>query len=122
MQPLSHRAKQLDLLITDLCKRAKVTAYSVPSRRETDILSFSMWGERQKVLKLPSVIQEQLHDEDIEILQSGRRGIHYVLIFVVTDRIHNQPLAAQERRAKLFKKLERYLPQNDESPNPLPLS
>jgi len=118
MQAHEHREKQLDALITELSKRERVSAYSVPSRRETDILSFSLCGDRAAVLKLPSIIQEQLHNEDIEILQSGRRGIKYVLIIVVTERLSVQPLADSERRAKLFRKLERYLPKGHASQTP----
>ena len=111
MQPLlSHRAKQLDNLVSELCKQFKINVYSVPSRRQTDILTFSMWGDRQAVLKLPSKILERIYDEDIEILQSGRRGIDYVLVFVITQRLHEQTVVVPERRAKLLNRVDRYLP------------
>ncbi len=118
MQSLSpHRATQLDLLVSAVCKQAKVNVYSVPSRRTTDVLTFSMWGDRQSVLRLPSKILELLYNEDIEILQSGRRGINYVLIFVVTERLQQHPVARPERRAKLLNRLDRYLPELDNNAN-----
>lgn len=104
----NHRAEQVSKVIHYLCSRYHLYSYVSEARRSTDIIRLSIWGERQNVLKLPFRLLEYLPDEDIEILQSGRRGGHYLLLLVITERLIAQSVTENERRAKLHGRLADY--------------
>ena len=97
-------------MVTDLCHKQRLTMYQIDARRKSDIVGFCVWGDRQKVLSIPAQMLELLKHEDIEIWQSGRRGIDYVLVFMITEKLLRQSLVRSERRSKLIMRKNRYLP------------
>ncbi len=93
--------KQLVKVANHLVQKHRVNMYSADSKRETDIMFLSIWGERSAVLKVPFEMLEHLQDVDIEFVQTGRRGGDYLLLLVITQKIIKQPLRSPERRMKL---------------------
>jgi hypothetical protein len=61
----------------------------------------NMWGDKAKVLQILPQLSDRLKGTDIEIIQNGRRGQDYFLIFAVTKKLATQTLQAPERRAKM---------------------
>ena len=104
-----HRVEQVLKVSQHLCEVYSIKMYATESRRHSDVITLSLWGERQDVLKLPFKLLEYLPDEDIELLQSGRRGSDYLLLLVITERLIGQSIHMPERRAKLRGKFERSL-------------
>jgi hypothetical protein len=104
-----HRVEHVLKIIQHLCELHNIKMYATESRRKTDVITLSLWGERQSVLKLPFKLLEYLPDEDIELLQSGRRGPDYLLIMVITERLISQSSQLPERRAKLRSKFQQSL-------------
>jgi len=93
--------RQVVKVANHLAKKYRVNMYSADSKRETDIMFLSIWGERSAVLKIPFDMLEHLQYVDIEFVQTGRRGGDYLLLLVITKKIIEQPLRTPERRAKL---------------------
>lgn len=104
-----HRVEQILKVSQHLCEVHSLKMYAAESRRKTDIVRLSVWGERQDVLRIPFRMLEYLPDEDIEIVQSGRRGQSYLLLLVVTERLISQKVQMPERRAKLRGRLQNAL-------------
>lgn len=102
----THRVEQILKIVQHLCDTHNLHMYTTESRRGTDVLRLSIWGERQDVLKVPFSMLEYLFDEDIEIMQSGRRGQDYLLLLVITERLFAQEVHLPERRKKLHGRLE----------------
>ncbi len=98
----NDRAKHIEMLLHAFCKEQKIEMFSSEGRRKSDLIAFTLYGDRQAILKMPLKLSELLKAEDIEILQSGRRGIDYVLVFVVTEKLRLQIREIKERRAKIF--------------------
>ena len=61
----------------------------------------NLWGDKVKVLQILPQLTDQLKGIDVEIIQSGRRGQDYFLVFAVTKKLATQTLQAPERRAKM---------------------
>ena len=93
--------KQVVKVANHLAQKYRLNMSSADSKRETDIMFLSIWGERSAVLKVPFDMLEHLQNVDIEFVQSGRRGTDYLLLLVITRKIINQPIRNPERRAKL---------------------
>lgn len=93
--------KQVVKVANHLVQKYRVNMYSADSKRETDIMFLSIWGERSAVLKIPFDMLEHIQYVDIEFVQTGRRGGEYLLLLVITRKIINQPLRSPERRVKL---------------------
>ena len=123
----NDRAKHIEMLLNAFCKEQKIEMFSSDGRRKSDLIAFTLYGDRQAILKMPLKLAELLKAEDIEILQSGRRGIDYVLVFVVTEKLRLQVQERKERRAKIFYRHERRedlknLPIHDRNGNIMPES
>ncbi len=103
----NDRAKHIEMLLNAFCKEQKIEMFSSDGRRKSDLIAFTLYGDRQAILKMPLKLAELLKAEDIEILQSGRRGIDYVLVFVVTEKLRLQVQEKKERRAKIIYRRER---------------
>ncbi|HHO56488.1 MAG TPA: hypothetical protein ENK21_08860 [Trueperaceae bacterium] len=93
--------KQVVKVANHLAQKHRVNMYSADSKRATDIMFLSIWGERSAVLKIPFAMLEHLQYVDIEFVQTGRRGGEYLLLLVITQKIIKQPLRTPERRVKL---------------------
>lgn len=106
----SSRSQKVAKLVTELCHEERLTMYSLEGKRKSDVIGFCVWGDRKKVLQIPARLLELLKHEDMEIWQSGRRGLDYVLVFIVTEKLMRQALVRPERRAKLLMRKNRYLP------------
>jgi hypothetical protein len=61
----------------------------------------NLWGDKVEVLQVLPALTDQLRGIDVEIIQSGRRGEDYFLVFAVTKKLATQHLQAPERRAKM---------------------
>ena len=70
-------------------------------RRQTDILVMHLKGKRKRTLALPTYILDMFPDVDIEFIRSGSNGSDHTLTAVVTLKLSEQSVEAQERRAKL---------------------
>lgn len=103
----NDRTKHIEMLLNAFCKEQKIEMFSSDGRRKSDLIAFTLYGDRQAILKMPLKLAELLKAEDIEILQSGRRGIDYVLVFVVTEKLRLQIREIKERRAKIFYRRDR---------------
>ncbi len=99
--PKEELIRQVVRVANYLAEKYRLNMSSADSKRETDIMFLSIWGERSTVLKVPFDMLEHLRDVDIEFVQSGRRGGDYLLLLVITRKIINQPIRNPERRAKL---------------------
>lgn len=106
----ASRIQKVTRIVTDLCHKRRLTMYQIDGRRQSDVIGFCVWGDRHKVLNVPAQMLELAKTEDLEIWQSGRRGIDYVLVFMVTEKLLRQSLIRSERRTKLIMRKNRYLP------------
>ncbi len=70
-------------------------------RRQTDIIVMHLKGKRKRVLALPTYILDIFPDVDIEFIRSASTGSEHTLTAVVTQKLTEQSVEAQERRAKL---------------------
>ena len=70
-------------------------------RRQTDILVMHLKGKRKRTLALPTYILDIFPDVDIEFIRSGSNGSEHTLTAVVTQKLSEQSVEVQERRAKL---------------------
>lgn len=100
-----HRSEQVLKAAQHLCDVHGLDMWGGDSRRGSDLLQLSFWGERQTVLKIPFLLLEYLNNEDVEILRSGRRGHEYLLVLAVTERIWLHEMQKPERRGKLKRRL-----------------
>ena len=70
-------------------------------RRETDIVVIHLKGKRKRTLALPTYVLDIFPDVDIEFIRSASTGSEHTLTVVVTQKLMDQPIEVQERRAKL---------------------
>ena len=92
----NHHADQVLKAAQHLCETKGISMWGSSSRRGSDLLQLSFWGDRQAVLKVPFLLLEYLNYQDIEILRSGRRGQDYLLVL----GHHRTDLAARGAAAR----------------------
>lgn len=100
----SSRPRHLSLIVHTLSKLCggRCVAFNADSgRRKSDFLMINLWGDKVKVLEILPQLTDQIRGIDVEIIQSGKRGQDYFLIFAVTKKLATQTLQAPERRAKM---------------------
>ncbi len=88
-------------VLSKLCGGRCVAFSADTGRRTSDFLMINMWGDKAKVLQILPQLTDQIKGIDVEIIQSGRRGQDYFLVFAVTKKLAIQNLQAPERRAKM---------------------
>ena len=101
----NHHAEQVLKAAEHLCKTKGISMWGSESRRGSDLLQLSFWGDRQEVLKIPFALLDYLNYKDIEILRSGRRGQDYLLVLAITEQIWQHEMQEPERRKKLVRRL-----------------
>lgn len=101
MQEDSKRQKEIKKLIKDMSKPHSVVAKFKAGRRESDLTQVRLKGQKEAVLALPMKLLDQLHNEDMELMESSGDINDYVLMFVITERLEQQDISTPERRAKL---------------------
>jgi hypothetical protein len=100
----SSRPHHLSLIANALSKLcgSRCVAYNADQgRRSSDFLMVNLWGDKIRVLEILPELTDHLRGIDVEIIQSGRRGEDYFLVFAVTRKLATQSVQAPERRAKM---------------------
>ncbi len=96
-----HHLSLIANVLSKLCGGRCVAYRADQGRRTSDFLMINLWGDKVKVLQILPHLTDQLKGIDVEIIQSGRRGQDYFLVFAVTKKLATQTLQAPERRAKM---------------------
>ena len=87
--------------IQDTADELSINVVFSLGRRETDILVMHLKGQRKRVLVVPTYILDMFPDVDVEFIRSASTGNEHTLTAVVTQKLTDQPIEVQERRAKL---------------------
>lgn len=104
LKPMKPTATSLNVIIralAKLCGGRCIAFHADPGRRKSDFLMINMWGDKVRVLQVLPYLTDYLKGVDLEIIQSGRRGQDYFLVFAITKKLATQSLQAPERRAKM---------------------
>jgi len=89
-----------------LSEEASVEVLFHKARRKTDLTRFSLIGERNHVLGLPTLFQEVFEDESIELIEASWENTKYFLTLAITEKLEFQESFITERRQKLVRLTE----------------
>lgn len=96
----------LKQMVARVCEETGVHVNFMTNRRETDLVTFSLHGYRDQVLRLPAKIEEHLHGEDLELINTRQAEFNFLLQLVITESLQSQPRYPAERRGKLLVKYD----------------
>ncbi len=105
-EKLERRVLMAQGAILRLALPAGVKVSFGEGRRATDVTLVLLAGDRDKVLALPAVIEDEL-EFHVHVLRSTFAREKFELMLVLMDPVEGQPLRSPERRAALRRQLSR---------------
>lgn len=101
-----QRAREARMTILKTALPTGVKVSFGEGRRAADVAMVLLKGERAQVLKLPTLLEDQL-GLHVHVVRSAFAGSNFELLLVFTEPLEGQALRSPERRAALKQQLRR---------------